>query len=164
MKTTTVCQICNKEFTRVHDPDRNPRFCSRGCSNRSPERRTPEARKAKGRPGHLHPNYRGGWISRGSKGNEYFKSHVLQENRHLHPTINDEGYINRSHLIWNIHHPNDPVLPGQIIHHINNKSLDDRIENLAKANSQSEHLKMYHAADWAKSRNRKRGKNGRYMS
>lgn len=43
-----------------------------------------------------------------------------------------------SHAIWNYHYPNDVVKKGEIIHHINENRIDDRIDNYLKL-SRSEH-------------------------
>lgn len=40
--------------------------------------------------------------------------------------------IPRSHYAWNINHPEDPVLPGEIIHHIDHDCQNDNISNLQK--------------------------------
>ena len=47
-----------------------------------------------------------------------------------------------SHLIWNMHYPNDPVLPGEIVHHDNRDKLDDRIENYKKM-TKTEHALLH---------------------
>lgn len=51
--------------------------------------------------------------------------------RHF-PTTRKTGVIARSHLVWNRHHPDDLVQPGDHVHHINRVTDDDRIENLEK--------------------------------
>lgn len=43
-----------------------------------------------------------------------------------------------SHAIWNYHYPNDVVKKGEIIHHINENRIDDRVDNYLKL-SRSEH-------------------------
>ena len=45
--------------------------------------------------------------------------------------------------VWRKAHPDEPILPGDIIHHINGNHNDDRPENLMKV-TRSEHGK-YHA-------------------
>ncbi|KKN56728.1 hypothetical protein LCGC14_0569570 [marine sediment metagenome] len=25
--------------------------------------------------------------------------------------------MEKSHIVWNVHHPDDPILPGEVIHH-----------------------------------------------
>lgn len=57
----------------------------------------------------------------------------------LHPTAtrhggsdSDSWSMPRSHLVWNEHHPSDPVVPGEHIHHRNHVRDDDWIGNLEK--------------------------------
>lgn len=38
----------------------------------------------------------------------------------------------RSHVVWEQAHPDDPILPGEHIHHVNHVRDDDRPENLEK--------------------------------
>ena len=42
-----------------------------------------------------------------------------------------------SHILWNLHHPNDPVLPDEVVHHKNEDRLDDRIENYEKMSKEA---------------------------
>lgn len=46
-------------------------------------------------------------------------------------------------MAWNLAHPDDPVLPGQIIHHRDEDSLNDQAENLEKLANQSAHAKHH---------------------
>lgn len=50
----------------------------------------------------------------------------------------------RSHYMWNLHHPDDPVMPGEHVHHIDHDSLNDHPDNLAKF-AASDHAR-HHAA------------------
>lgn len=166
MKTTKKCPICGQEFTRIHTAGKVPIYCSRACANKAPGRMTEEIKKRIGQKGEENPNFKGGWKGRSGnkRGREYFFVWVAPEDYPKHPTVNKRGYIHRSHYVWNIYHPDNVVKHGQVVHHINGDSLDDRIENLCKVQSQREHLKDHHAEDWEKARNRKRDNNGRYTS
>ena len=46
-------------------------------------------------------------------------------------TVNGKR-IPRSHYTWNLNHPEDPVLPGEIIHHVDHNYQNDDISNLQK--------------------------------
>ncbi len=46
-------------------------------------------------------------------------------------TVNGKR-IPRSHYVWNMNHPDNPVMPGEIIHHIDHNHQNDDIVNLAK--------------------------------
>ena len=68
------------------------------------------------------------------------------EEARKYPTARRNGTANswtirRSHLVWNENHPQNPVLPGEHVHHINGIRDDDRPENLLRMDS-SEHLRM----------------------
>jgi hypothetical protein len=69
---------------------------------------------------------------------------VPEEERHLHPTIRKDGYIQRYQYVWNTAHPEDPVTAGWIIHHKDEDRTNDVIENLEKI-TQSEHARRHWA-------------------
>jgi hypothetical protein len=50
--------------------------------------------------------------------------------------------VMRYHAVWNAAHPDDPVKPGEAIHHIDGDVENDVIENLQKM-SQSEHKTLH---------------------
>lgn len=56
---------------------------------------------------------------------------------------NGTKYIPRSHAVWNAAHPNDPILPGEHIHHSNRIRDDDRPENLQKI-AAGDHNSLHH--------------------
>lgn len=55
----------------------------------------------------------------------------------------DGGTRWEHHLVWEAAHPNDPILPGEVIHHINRIRDDNRIENLQKISS-ALHAVLHH--------------------
>lgn len=141
MKTTTDCPECGTSFTRVHTVNTPPKFCSRACANRAPGRMTLDVRLRIG--GRDSPKSKGGHLARGGSGKTYHAVYVKLADRHLHPTVHRKGTILRSHLVWDLAHPDDPVKKGEVIHHKNENSHDDRIENLEKLPSQSPHARHH---------------------
>jgi hypothetical protein len=100
---------------------------------------TPEvkAKISKKTRGEANPNWAGGqWTS--DEGRIFVR--VPDVERHLHPTMRKDGYIQRYQYVWNTAHPEDPVLPGDVIHHLNEDPADDRLENLEKT-TQSKHAR-----------------------
>ena len=51
-------------------------------------------------------------------------------------------YMQRSHVVWNQAHPDDPVRPGEEIHHIDGNRLNDVPENLLKV-TREEHQRLH---------------------
>ena len=87
-------------------------------------------------------NWGGGTTTRSSDGRVFLR--VPGSERHLHPTVYSDGRILRYGYVWNCAHPEDPVRPGDVIHHINENPSDDRLENLEKT-TQSDHA-AHHTA------------------
>jgi hypothetical protein len=104
-----------------------------------------------------HFRWNGGqWMSRG-----YVRVALSEEQAKVHPTALYHGRgwsIQRSHLVWNTAHPDDLVLPGENIHHLNKQRDDDRLENLHKM-PKREHIGMHSKAD-----PRPRDNRGRFCS
>jgi len=97
------------------------------------------AKISKGVQGDAHPSWKGGsWVS--NEGRVFVR--IPNAERHLHPTMRKDGYIQRYQYVWNTAHPEDPVLPGDVIHHINEDRTDDRLENLEKT-TQSKHAREH---------------------
>ena len=73
-------------------------------------------------------------------GNKYYVD--IQYNRWRRTT---HPYILLSHDIWNYYNPNDRIEynNGQVIHHINENKLDDKIENLQKM-TRGAHISLHH--------------------
>lgn len=150
MKTTKECPACGVVFTRRRTSYKKPIYCSRSCANKAPGRMTDAVKSkiSKAATAQSNPNWGGGsWVS--NEGRVFIR--VPLSERHLHPTIRKDGYIQRYQYVWNTHHPDNPVREGDVIHHINENPADDRIENLKKT-SQSEHAREHglgrtHAAE-----------------
>lgn len=131
MKTTTDCPVCGETFTRVHTKGLSPVHCSRACANKAPGRMTEEIRAKIAQRGEKHPNWIGGTYMRDGRVWVW----VHPDERHLHPTIGLHGYMRRYHHVWNSHHPEDPVMSDEIVHHSDHDKTNDRIENLEKMSS-----------------------------
>lgn len=54
-------------------------------------------------------------------------------------------HMQRSHWVWNQHHPDDLVRPGEHVHHIDGNPTNDSIDNLAKYTAE-DHADL-HAAE-----------------
>ena len=76
----------------------------------------------------------------------------------LHHQSSNHWSIPRSHVVWNEHHPNDRVQPGEHVHHMNHVRDDDYIENLQKLDA-SEHLSYHNRL-----RDQARDRTGRFVS
>lgn len=62
----------------------------------------------------------------------------------------DGRYVMRSRVVWSETNPDDPLLPGEVIHHINRVRDDDRPENLQKFRTHAEHT-LHHKTGWTQS-------------
>lgn len=53
--------------------------------------------------------------------------------------------MRRAHYVWDLHHPDDPILPGEIIHHDDDNKKNDAPENLKKM-TDFEHKRLHSQA------------------
>lgn len=132
MDTTYTCTVCGTSFEGW--AKRNRKYCTRSCMGVMQSKRMTEnnpgkrpevaakisaAHKASGRfVGERHPNYKSGEWTR-SDGRVMVR-------------VATGVYRLRYRVVWDETHPDDPLLPGEIIHHINHVPSDDRPENLMK--------------------------------
>lgn len=84
------------------------------------------------------------WPTRGG----YYRRTLTPSEAEIMPTVVRHGAhkqpsIMRSHYVWNLNNQDDPVQPGEVIHHINRMRDDDRIENLQKLSSTAEHNALH---------------------
>jgi hypothetical protein len=112
---------CGLELTKKPGRGRWPAYCGDECRRLAGLVPLEKRRKA-GRP-------RTGstWLSHG-----YAWVSPIDDAERAFPTSLKDGRIKRSHLVWNRAHPDDPVLPGQLVVPLNGVRDDDRPENLEK--------------------------------
>ena len=67
----------------------------------------------------------------------------------------------RARIVWNESHPDDPLRDGEVIHHRNGDTTDDRPENLEKLLSQAEHFSLHARALLPR---RRRDHQGRFVN
>lgn len=87
-----------------------------------------------------HPNFKGEWITRPAKGKPRAWRWITPEEMIEFETT--QHYVQRARYVWNRAHPDDPLKPGEFIHHLNDDALDDRAENFEKLSS-SEHTRLH---------------------
>lgn len=63
-------------------------------------------------------------------------------------TVNGER-VPRAYVVWNKYNPDDPILSDEVIHHINEDKLDDKITNLQKM-KEWEHKRLHGKVSGAK--------------
>lgn len=139
------CEQCGKPFKAKRARSQpKPRFCSAACYAKSGD-------MAKNSP-----------FKAGRTGQRASRYHV-----YLGRVDGKPKYMPRSHWVWNQHHPDDPVQPGEHIHHIDHDKLNDEIANLQKLSARehaelhageivnyerSRRMRAYHAANPGKQR------------
>lgn len=135
MRYTGVCPNCGNEFTNK----KRRTWCGVICSNKDPGlREKRNASLAINAPrGEDHPLYKGGVRLDKRTGRHYCL--VPVEERHM---WGGRSSVLRYHMVWMKSHPDDPILPGQVIHHINHNPSDDRPENLMKL-TKREHEELH---------------------
>lgn len=153
------CVACGAEFTATRAATQPPpQYCSRSCylthsSKHAKVARTCEhcgaefVRKAR----RQHPRYCSlecYWASGGPAQNSPFKAQPASRTRRRKYIGTVDGkpkYIPMSHWVWNQAHPDDPVQPGEHLHHIDGDRTNDDPSNLAKM-TPAEHAEL-HASD-----------------
>ena len=106
--------------------------------------------------------YKGGHMSTGESGRQYFWVSLHPDEGEDHPTYEPKKRrILRSHLVWNTHNPDNKVQPGQHIHHMNNDSLHDVIKNLHKFDNPGDHISLHSTA---RARSKERNRRGQFIS
>lgn len=109
---TKQCEHCGGEFTVIASIADRSRFCSRACYWATGEM-----------AGHV-PNV----VAMREHGETRGRKKVyLGRDENGKPR-----YIQRSHHVWNQAHPDDPVLPGEEVHHIDLDKQNDDPGNLKK--------------------------------
>lgn len=119
---THTCEQCGQEFP--DKPGRAGRFCSLECYWKA------------GGPAANIPN-----VQRARTGVEA----PGRKRKYLGRVDGKPQYMQRSHWFWNQAHPDDPVQPGEHVHHIDHDVTNDDPSNLAKYTA-DEHAAL-HAAE-----------------
>jgi hypothetical protein len=138
--TFFTCKQCGKENAKYFEPDKKRsgeytfEFCDRTCAGNY-------------RRGDRHPAWIGGVIVI----NGYVYVHSPN-----HPTVKGKKrkYVLQHRLVME-QHIGRALKRSEVVHHINENTQDNRIENLQLLSSQSEHKKIHEPK-------RKRGKDGRW--
>lgn len=139
------CKICKKSFSiplyryKADSKKCNAgKFCSRECFYKSPER-SPN----KGKFGEKSNGWKGGIMyERGYR--------LVMARNHPHGVAKGDGikYI-REHRLIVEKHIGRYLKPSEVVHHINENPLDNRIENLMIM-SKEEHNKLHQNKYWEK--------------
>ena len=138
-----LCAVCDKPIYRRPAQvakRKNPPTCSHKCSNKQvgvAMLHTPEARakRTKKLLGELNPDWKGGRYVEPKKG------YVMIRNS-KHPRARHNGYV-LEHILVAEQMLGRPLLPGEEIHHINEKRSDNRPENLKIYSTHSEHFQTH---------------------
>ena len=112
-----LCPICGNK-TR---PESRAKYCSLTC-------------QGKGRQGKNHPLWKGG-IKKHGEGYVY-------EHNPKHKYADGNGYVLQHRLVME-KSLGRYLKPKEIVHHINGKKSDNRIENLILLKDQAEHLAVH---------------------
>lgn len=132
------CLKCDKKLTGEYQL----KFCSNSCAssfNRKGKKHSEKTKQkiSKSRKGKYkgcnHPRWKGGRVI-----NDGYK-YVLNPN---HPYSTKSGYVLEHRLIME-KELNRYLKPGEVVHHINEDRLDNRIENL-KLMTHGEHSSLHH--------------------
>jgi len=82
--------------------------------------------------GEKHPSWKGGERKTGKMG-------YIRQWCRGHPYCDKQGYVLQHRLVME-KHIGRVLLPSEVVHHINGKNNDNRIENLMLFDSQSKHM------------------------
>lgn len=118
-----ICKLCKKEF--INKSHHVQMFCSYACSNSIPKKRN---------YGIDHPN----WIG----GRQVTTQGYIEVKAKNHFNSHRRGFILEHRLIME-KHIGRRLLRDEVVHHINHKKTDNRIENLELLTN-SEHIRKYH--------------------
>ena len=134
------CQNCEKEFKVRSGREKTSFWCSKTCSYKN-RVITPESR-LKMRESHL---------GKGTKRYEkIYRQGYIFIHMPTHPNAHKQGYIAEHRLVMS-NHVGRPLVKGEVVHHINEKTDDNRIENLHLCVSAGQHTKEFHKEVYLKS-------------
>lgn len=153
------CEACGSDFVAVRSATQPPpKFCSRQCFG-STLSDTPivnhsaicrvcgtrfSAKRAASAPAPVYCSRACYNVERSTRGVER-KAKVSRRYRTVSRKVDGViVHMQRSHWVWNEAHPDDPVMPGEYVHHIDHDPNNDDPSNLQKL-SVEDH-QAYHAS------------------
>lgn len=140
---------CSNQVYRSMSPDGLARFRQKVGGDKAPINRPGMAAQVRAKnlargnyDGRRRKNFKGEFIIGANKpGGPRYMVWLSPADRVLYGC--KSAYILRSHLVWLRAHLGEAIKRGEIVHHKNRDSLDDRPENLEKLSSQREHARVH---------------------
>jgi len=143
MKYIKICGVCDKEYTVFPYQKEKARFCSLGCYYKSLKGRIPSKPFSKGNipwnkgkdflkaRGNRHWNWKGG---KQTTGNGYVQLYLPE-----HPGADTRGRVAEHRYLMELK-LGRLLKQNEVVHHINGKRKDNRIENLELYENNGQHL------------------------
>lgn len=120
-----TCLACGNKFLVKASRANKAHYCSVECYN-----------KKRGMPGETNPAWNGGMVLD-------VHGYLLKKVEKDYPGANCKGYIRNCRYVWQ-ETTGEILKATDVIHHINGIRSDDKIENLQKYASHSEHIRIAH--------------------
>lgn len=152
-----TCEHCGKPYRkRLAGSRKPPMYCSRACFHAARGFQPPVSKHCKRCGQHFavkaaiadrshYCSRECYWRDGGPGKNSPFKENPESRSRRKVYVGRVDGkprYMHRSHWVWNQNHPDDPVRPGEHVHHVDGNKLNDDPSNLQKL-SAVEHLSLH---------------------
>ena len=138
-----VCDTCEKTIIKYPSCINPHNFCSRQCSGKfkigksSPNKGKHITNSTSFKKGKDHPLWKGGKRKKPDR-----KGFYMQILNPSHPNCDVMGYVSEHRFVME-KHIGRFLFPEEIVHHINGKKNDNRIENLALLATTSAHTKLH---------------------